>query len=82
MQGDGPALRIEQAASEPGWALDILRLGVIHRLAIIDPDREWKFERSQTASKSTNSPFYGWQLKGKAVGTIVNGRMIWSDLAH
>jgi dihydroorotase-like cyclic amidohydrolase len=31
----------------------------------------------QTASKSKNSPFYNWPLKGKAVATIVGGKVVW-----
>jgi dihydroorotase len=30
-------------------------------------------------SKSLNSPFYGWELKGKAVCTIVGGVRVWSE---
>jgi len=26
-----------------------------------------------------NSPFYGWQLKSRAVATIVHGRKIWIE---
>ena len=44
-----------------------------------DPDREWVFGKEQTASKSLNSPFYGWRLKGKALATIVNGKTVWRE---
>jgi dihydroorotase-like cyclic amidohydrolase len=37
------------------------------------------FERGDSASKSQNSPFYGWPLKGRAVMTIVGGRMAWNE---
>jgi dihydroorotase len=45
-------------------------------VTILDPDREWVFDKAQCASKSLNSPFFGWTLKGKAVGTIVGGRKV------
>jgi len=45
-------------------------------VTVFDPDLEWTFTREATASKSTNSPFYGWPLKGKAILTIVNGRIV------
>jgi len=48
-------------------------------VTVFDPDREWIFGKDQTASKSFNSPFYGWRLKGKAVTTIVGGRVVWCE---
>jgi dihydroorotase len=53
-----------------------LSLGVDADVTVFDPDREWVFERKATASKSFNSPFYGWPLKGKAVATIVGGKLV------
>ena len=44
-------------------------------ITVFDPSLEWSFSREQTASKSFNSPFYGWPLKGKAILTIVGGRV-------
>ncbi len=48
-------------------------------ITVFDPCREWIFERSETCSKSFNSPFYGWTLKGKATLTMVGGKVIWQD---
>lgn len=48
-------------------------------VTVFDPDLEWTFTREGTASKSTNSPFYGWPLRGRAIMTIVNGRVAWRD---
>jgi dihydroorotase len=45
----------------------------------MDPEREWTFEQADTASKSFNSPFYGWKLRGRAVMTIVGGKIAWRD---
>ncbi len=53
-----------------------LSVGADADVTVFDPDREWVFERETTASKSFNSPFYGWPLKGKAVVTIVGGRKV------
>jgi dihydroorotase len=43
---------------------------------VLDPDAEWTFDRHSSASKSINSPFYGWTLRGRATATIVNGRKV------
>jgi len=45
-------------------------------VTVFDPDREWVFTRQETASKSFNSPFYGWPLKGRAVATIAGGKVV------
>ena len=54
-----------------------LSLGADADVTVFDPEREWVFERSGTASKSANSPFYGWPLKGQAIITIVGGKKVW-----
>ena len=54
-----------------------LSLGADADVTVFDPDCEWAWERSGTASKSTNSPFYGWPLKGRAIITIVGGKKVW-----
>ncbi len=59
-----------------------LGTGMDADVTIFDPDREWSFERSETASKSLNSPFYTWPLKGKAVATIVGGKKAWIERAE
>jgi dihydroorotase len=56
-----------------------LSVGADADVTIVDPDREWVFDRETTASKSFNSPFYGWPLKGRAIATIVGGKRVWSE---
>jgi dihydroorotase len=56
-----------------------LRPGADGDVTIMDVDREWVFDVSASASKSRNSPFGGWRLKGKAAATIANGVMAWTD---
>jgi len=55
-----------------------LSVGADADVTILDPNREWLFDKGASASKSINSPFYGWRLKGKAVATIVGGKMMWN----
>jgi len=59
-----------------------LGVGADADVTVFDPDREWIFERDETASKSANSPFFGWKLKGRAVATIVGGKKVWSEQAE
>jgi dihydroorotase len=54
-----------------------LAVGADADVTIFDPDVEWTYDRTESPSKSKNSPFHGWQLKGRAVATVVAG-----DLVH
>jgi dihydroorotase len=56
-----------------------LSAGADADVTILDPDREWIFRAEGSASKSKNSPFSGWKLKGKAVATIVGGKKVWAE---
>jgi dihydroorotase len=55
-----------------------LSVGADADVTVFDPDCEWVFRVEDSASKSKNSPFNGWKLKGKAVATIVAGKIVWS----
>jgi len=59
-----------------------LSAGADADVTVFDPDAEWVFEKAATASKSANSPFYGWKLQGRAVATIVGGKIVWSEKAE
>jgi dihydroorotase len=62
-----------------GLAKGTLSIGADADVTVFDPGREWVFDKSASASKSINSPFYGWTLKGKPVATIVGGRRAWVE---
>jgi dihydroorotase len=47
-------------------------------LTFLDPAREWTVNVNEFKSKSKNSPFDGWKLKGKAIGIINNGVLLLS----
>lgn len=73
---------VERMAASPAKILKLkhkgtLTPGVDADITIIDPDREWIVEEGELKSKSKNSPFIGWKLKGKAVMTIVAGQVVW-----
>ena len=59
-----------------------LSVGADADVTVLDPDRDWRFDKARSASKSVNSPYYGWKLKGKAVATIVGGKKTWVDEAQ
>lgn len=52
-----------------------LRPGAVADITLIDPNLSWQVDVRQFLSKSVNSPFDRWTLKGRAVATIVGGRV-------
>jgi len=62
-----------------GLGVGSLRPGVKADLTLIDLDRKWKVDASRFYSKGRNCPFNGWELHGKAILTIVAGRIVAKD---
>jgi dihydroorotase, multifunctional complex type len=59
-----------------------LKPGSIADITIIDPEHRWVYRSAESRSKSRNSPFDGWEFSGKAVATIVNGRIVFQNAAR
>lgn len=57
-----------------------LEVGRIADITVIDPEKKFRFSVAESSSKGKNSPFDGWDLQGKAVLTIVGGRITHKDL--
>lgn len=53
-----------------------LKPGAIADITIIDPEKEWTYNNVDSRSKSRNSPFGNRRLTGRAVATIVSGRIV------
>lgn len=53
-----------------------LKPGSIADITILDPQLEWTYRNAESRSKSRNSPFDGWSFTGKAVATIVAGKIV------
>jgi len=53
-----------------------LRVGVDADVTVLDLDRRVIVEPSSFRSKSANTPFAGWELRGAPVLTIVGGRIV------
>jgi dihydroorotase len=74
---------IARLTSGPARALGLpggsLAVGSVADLTVLDLDREWTIEPSRFLSKSRNSPFNGWSVKGKPWMTIVGGQVIASE---
>ena len=74
---------IEKMTSGPakilGLHMGTLKIGATADITVIDPNRVWTVDKDKFFSKGRNTPFNGWELRGKAVMTIVDGRVVYSD---
>jgi dihydroorotase len=60
-----------------GVAGGTLDAGVVADVTIVDPAAEWRVEASALKSRSKNTPFLGWTMKGRAIYTLVGGRIVY-----
>lgn len=60
-------LGLDKGTLSPGKDADI---------TVVDLNREWQVLSDEFESKSRNSPFIGWKLKGKVVATIHEGKVV------
>jgi dihydroorotase len=58
----------------PGGSLEV---GAPADIAILDPDAFWNYDPAKGYSKSRNSPWAGQTLTGRAIATIVGGRLVY-----
>jgi dihydroorotase len=52
-----------------------LAVGADADVTIIDPDHRWTVDATRFRSKSRNTPFAGWELRGRADTVIVGGKV-------
>jgi dihydroorotase len=52
-----------------------LRPGADADVTIIDPNVRWTIDPSRFRSKSRNTPFGGWEVRGRAHTVIVGGEV-------
>jgi dihydroorotase len=63
----GPA----RAISLPGGTLTA---GSLADVTVFDPANEWTVDPQNFKSKSRNTPFAGWKLRGRVAETLIAGR--------
>ncbi|MBT0893096.1 dihydroorotase [Geobacter hydrogenophilus] len=72
---------VEKMAYNPAKILGIdrgtLKPGSVADITVIDPNATWTVDADKLASKSKNSPFLGWEMKGAAALTIVGGKVVY-----
>ena len=68
-EGPSRVIGIDRGEIKEGERADIV---------IFDPNKEWIYKKEDIKSKSKNSPFIGWKLKGKVLYTIFSGKIVYS----
>jgi dihydroorotase len=72
---------IERMSCHPAKTFNLpggtLAPGGVADVSVLDLSAEWTVDASNFASKSRNTPFDGWALKGGPAYTIVGGRIVW-----
>jgi dihydroorotase len=71
---------VERLTAGPARCFDLpygtLGAGAPADVIVVDAEREWKVDPLRSWSKSRNTPFTGWTLRGKVVKTFVAGKLV------
>jgi dihydroorotase len=70
------ALMTCQPAAIIGIDRGSLEVGAVADLVLIDPELEWTLDAKKLKSKSKNTPFDGWSMRGAAIRTLLSGRTV------
>lgn len=78
-----PTRMIELMSVNPCRILGVeggsLGQGTSADVTLIDPDLVFTYENKDVVSKSKNSPFINWSLQGRAILTILDGKITHND---
>lgn len=71
---------VQKLTSAPAAAFGLntgtLAVGADADVVIVDQQEQWEVDPSKFRSKSRNTPFVGWKVKGRVNTTIVGGRVV------
>jgi dihydroorotase len=74
-------LLVERMAVAPARVFNLpggsLRAGAVADVTVFDPSAPWTVDPTRFRSKGRNTPYAGWRLRGRAVYTIVDGRVVY-----
>jgi dihydroorotase len=74
---------IRRMSTHPAKIINVdngLKVGRPADITVIDPHLNQVIDANQFQSKSRNTPFQGWKTTGKAIMTIVGGKIVYRSL--
>lgn len=54
-----------------------LGIGAAADICIFDPEQHWTVSSDNLISQGKNTPFIGWEMKGKVSHTLLNGQLVY-----
>jgi len=60
-------------------AMLLARLG--HDVVVVDQQESWEVDPMKFRSRSRNTPFAGWKVKGRVILTLVDGRVVYEAVS-
>lgn len=60
-----------------GLEAGTLGIGRNADVTIVDPEQYWELSKDSIQSRGHNTPFLGWELKGRVTHTLVGGELIY-----
>ncbi len=77
---EGAITKLSSApAAAFGLAKGTLAVGADADVAVVDLQAQWEVDPAKFRSKSRNTPFAGWKVKGKVKATVVGGRVVFDS---
>jgi dihydroorotase len=73
---------VELCSVNPARIFDLrdrgtLRKGAWGDVTILDPEMNWTFDVAKSKSRSRNTPFNSWTMRGGVIATIVAGKVLY-----
>jgi len=66
------AFRLHKGTLAPGSDADVV---------VVDQQESWEVDPTKFRSRSRNTPFAGWKVKGRAILTLVDGRVVYEAVS-
>src|SRR5207248_1384030 len=74
---------VERLSSGPARAFGLpwgtLVVGAAADVIVVDPERAFRVDAQHSYSRSRNTPFSGWTLRGRVLRTYLEGKLVHLD---
>ena len=78
-------MAVAKLTTEPARAFGLnkgtLTPGSDADVVVVDVQENWEVDPARFRSKSRNTPFAGWKVKGRVIATLVDGRVVYEAVS-